>query len=258
MSTRNKLIADIVVASGGIVTQPETRNSLLGDWLDANTTRFFRLNEGTTDHYTVPNVATPGDYEFSFPLSTIETAADINVLSLFTSLIGERLQVQVNAGTGIPNTLKIATDGFTPGNGTIVVNDGKLRIITLRKSGNDFSILVNGVLDYTVTHSNPSALASSYSIILMAGKLSTASAVVGNCSGILSDFTVDTDGVLIRSYAIDDNSDTIKDSVGGFDGTVINGNPDDWGLFHKIQNGWRGKSLTVPPWDSINQELIFA
>lgn len=33
MRTQNGILADIVVASGGTVTLPATRNSLLADWL---------------------------------------------------------------------------------------------------------------------------------------------------------------------------------------------------------------------------------
>ena len=37
MSIRNKLLAEIVVAVGGTVTDPNNRNQLLRDWLDAIT-----------------------------------------------------------------------------------------------------------------------------------------------------------------------------------------------------------------------------
>lgn len=36
MNNRNKLLADIVIAAGGTVTDPNNRNQLLQDWLDAN------------------------------------------------------------------------------------------------------------------------------------------------------------------------------------------------------------------------------
>lgn len=37
MSIMNKLLADIVVAYGGTVSNPSNRNQLLRDWLDAVT-----------------------------------------------------------------------------------------------------------------------------------------------------------------------------------------------------------------------------
>ena len=36
MNNRNKLLADIVIAAGGTVTDPNNRNQLLQDWLDAS------------------------------------------------------------------------------------------------------------------------------------------------------------------------------------------------------------------------------
>lgn len=41
-------------------------------------------------------------------------------------------------------------------------------------------------------------------------------------------------------------------------GTVINGNADDWGLFKEYPTLWKGQDLTVPPWDSVDQELLKA
>ncbi len=35
MSIQNEILAEIVVAAGGTVTDPSNRNQLLRDWLDA-------------------------------------------------------------------------------------------------------------------------------------------------------------------------------------------------------------------------------
>ena len=35
MRTRNAILADIVIAVGGTVTDPDNRNQLLRDWLEA-------------------------------------------------------------------------------------------------------------------------------------------------------------------------------------------------------------------------------
>ncbi len=35
MRTQNEILADIVIASGGVVTNQNDRNSLLMDWLNA-------------------------------------------------------------------------------------------------------------------------------------------------------------------------------------------------------------------------------
>lgn len=66
-------------------------------------------------------------------------------------------------------------------------------------------------------------------------------------------------GSVIHSYAVGDNSDTIVDSVGGNNGTVINGNASDWGRFESLANGnWRGVNLSVPPWSATDQTLVVA
>ena len=50
---------------------------------------------------------------------------------------------------------------------------------------------------------------------------------------------------------------SIKEAEGY--GTIVNGNDDDWGLFDKQANGdWKGNSLAVPPWDSVDQVLVTA
>lgn len=40
--------------------------------------------------------------------------------------------------------------------------------------------------------------------------------------------------------------------------TVINGNAEDWGEFKEEPTLWKGQDLTVPPWDSVDQELLKA
>ncbi|MEH6451270.1 MAG: hypothetical protein V7765_21595 [Oleispira sp.] len=76
--------------------------------------------------------------------------------------------------------------------------------------------------------------------------------------GVIADFKLSVDGALIRNYPINDNGSTIRDLVSGQDGTVVNGNADDWGLFKENPTSWEGQNLNVPPWDSVDQELIKA
>tara|TARA_R110000744_G_scaffold380326_3_gene500748 strand:+ start:15186 stop:15677 length:492 start_codon:yes stop_codon:yes gene_type:complete len=77
-----------------------------------------------------------------------------------------------------------------------------------------------------------------------------------NFVGVISDIRVTDNGTLIRSYAMNDNSDVIVDSVNGQNGVVTNGSADDWGVFADKSTLWKGQGLTVPPWVSIDQELL--
>ena len=81
---------------------------------------------------------------------------------------------------------------------------------------------------------------------------------VGRSKGVYANLTVEGVGVLPRNYPINDDSNTIIDTVGGQIGSVVNGNPEDWGLFEKLPNGnWRGINLSAA-WDSPNQILEVA
>jgi len=221
-------------------------------------TRWFRLNEGTTDYISVPDVGVGvGDYEFKVYIATANTSKDITILSLFTENDTELLNLLVNftAGSG---TLKLVSAGVTPGNGTISIIDNKIHEIKLVKSGNDFSIFVDGTLDYTVTHADPSRLRDTYSAVIGARKMNDNSPIANHINAVMFDAEFSVGGVPSRYYPINDNSSTIIDTVSGQNGTVINGKPDDWGLFEKLPNGnWRGINLSAA-WDSPNQILEVA
>ena len=67
-----------------------------------------------------------------------------------------------------------------------------------------------------------------------------------NLSGILANLKIYDAGTLVRDYPIDDNSDTLVDMASGQDGTVINGNASDWGLYAQQATGeWLGQELVV-------------
>lgn len=224
---------------------------------NASLLRYFRLSEGGTDYLNIPSVSTPGDYMFTFKVSTSSTVADSVILALATNTFSERLWVALVSGSG-GLVIKVSTSGFTPSQGTKVINDGVIHDVRFIKQGNDFSVYVDGVLDYTVTHTDPLELAGSYSVIACAGRFFTGGTVTNHLNAVLSDLTYTSAGVLERDYPINDNGNTIRDLVSGQDGTVINPNAGDWGLFKEKPTLWEGQNLTAPPWDSVDQELIKA
>jgi len=216
--------------------------------------RFFRRNEGTTDYATAPDVTLNDDRTFKFVISTTEGSGDRTILSLFTDTIGEFFQIGIRSGN-----LKVFTDGDTTGQGSINLADGKLHRVVLNVGINgSITSTIDGISDYSVTHTTPSKLLGTFHMVIYAKQDIDAGSVSANIEAIVADIGISENSTPIRGYAIDDNSDTIKDSIGGFDGTVINGNVDDWGLFYRDGNKFVGDGLEVPPWDSVNQELIIA
>ena len=81
MPNSNKILGDIVIASGGTVTDPSNRNKLLQDWLDALTIEryFISLDSAVMQSYTISNLLTfaSGDtFEIDFVAPTGITAAN--------------------------------------------------------------------------------------------------------------------------------------------------------------------------------------
>lgn len=78
--------------------------------------------------------------------------------------------------------------------------------------------------------------------------------------GVISNVVVRNSlGTVLNNYPIDEASGaTIVDTIGGQDGTIVNGNDEDRGLFTEHPTLWKGENLTVPPWASIDQELLKA
>ena len=217
--------------------------------------RYLRLNSGGSDYYAIPDINTPSDYEIGFNINTTEVT-ESSLFAFFTASATEELRLVLNSSIGNAGALKLVSAGVTPGAGTKVINDGLTHSIRLIKSGNVFTLIIDGVIDYTINHGNPTLLASSYSVVMMASKSLTSGGVALNAKGVMYDFEYINNGVLDRVYPINDNGSVIIDTKNGQNGSVISGTVDDWGLFTKQGNGdFNGISLEVPPWASASQSL---
>jgi len=125
--------------------------------------------------------------------------------------------------------------------------------------------LTHVVFDYNASTGNATATAGSLPPVVAAVPVEQSSfdrlytkfgGTPKYLQGVLSNVEIYDSGALTRSYAINDNGNTLIDSVSAQNGTVINGNADDWGLFQQQDNGnYVGQSLIVPPWASTNQTL---
>lgn len=203
--------------------------------------RFFRRNEGTTDFISIPEITLVGDFDIRFLYLPELGGGDSRVLGRVATPDG-RIVYQP---TTDDITINTATETILFTNVGMVIDF--LNEVAISRVGTTYTSIVNGVKVEATG---------------VAFDLTLSSILAGNAFqhvvGIMADVKLSMSSTLKRSYAIDDDNDTIKDSIGGFDGTVINGNPDDRGLFEEISGGWRGQGLEVPPWDSVDQELIRA
>lgn len=199
--------------------------------------RFFRFNEGTTDYIDLPE---------------------------YSALSGDVIEFGLLAPSAVLGVTELIIEGAN--------NDSTRLTMGLSSSGNfliDFnwigSLFIDGV-NVAVNSAYP-VDGRLHHMKIITNINSDGRSITRLCAsrfgglsyrGVMANFKITRLGTSIRSYAIDDNSNTIKESVGGFDGTVVNGNTGDWGLFKEISGGWKGQGLAVPPWDSVDQELLNA
>lgn len=220
----------------------------LGFWRHKADSRYFRLNEGTTDYISIPEVVHLGDFKHTFKFMTtqaVNTSLYGTELFMKIELLGsDNGRIKLLVGNGSSWVINRNTEG-------VGFNDGLLHTATVSKVGSLYELHVDGVQEVSLTDARPVTPKFSKLLGVQGGPPSTA-------EGVLADFEVFDSGVIIRNYPINDNSNTIRDLVSGQDGTVINGNADDWGLFTEQPALWKGSGLAVPPWASSDQSLLKA
>ena len=205
--------------------------------------RYFRRNEGTTDYATIPTVTLSGDFAIEFDVLVSDfggvRAFLGDVLSSATSYVG------ITENTGHP-LIKIGGVAQTYEALTFALNE--MNKIKITRIGGVSKVTLNGVSQ----SKSASPIPDSFSQLFGTGGARFL------MKGILSNLKVWDNGALIRHYPLDDNSDTLVDKVNGQNGTVINGNPDDWGLFDRQANGdWLGQELwglpnTAATWSNFS------
>ncbi|WP_339892167.1 LamG-like jellyroll fold domain-containing protein [uncultured Alteromonas sp.] len=214
------------------------------------TKRYFRRNEGTTDYATIPEVTLTGDFVIEFDILTSSTVDFQTVFSNSSQPNELGCDIQSNGSIRVFNFN--ATGDLQP---TLVSsagwNDGKLHKVLISLVGGIPSISIDGA----VTTGSQWTTYNGAKV----NTLQKRASLGREFSGILANLKIYDNGTLVRDYPLDDNSDTIRDKANGQNGTIINGNASDWGLFDKQANGdWKGNGLSVPPWDSVDQILVTA
>jgi len=184
--------------------------------------RYFRRNEGTTDYATIPEVTLTGD----FVIELEALVGSEQPFRTFISSAARNIELRVDAsGTKFEIVGSIGALYFV--NGAPIVSGSTL-------------VPMNEFFKITISRSTAGASTSINSL------WSRGSDFANNLKGILANLKIWDNGTLIRDYPLNDNSSTIRDLANGQDGTIINGNADDWGLFDKQANGdWLGQELVV-------------
>jgi len=207
-------------------------------------TRYFRRNEGTTDYATIPAVTLAGDFVFS-----------VDILRSGTNTGGQFIFTARNSASGSYGLNLYSSGDWANGTGTISVfgfsgfpaisslSTDKLYSIKVAYTASTgvLEMYSNNVLEFTGISSPPSGLAT-------ADTMAIYGAPQGGFRlyGIVANLKIYDNGTLVRDYPINDNSSTIRDLANGQDGTIINGNAADWGLFDKQADGdWLGQELVV-------------
>lgn len=217
--------------------------------------RYFRRNEGTTDGYETSarllvDPLTHFDVEFRL-LGDVDPSGTFVAQNLGGNPSVREFQIyQINSpafiilggqSTGLATTLTAGLWRFIfDGVEVNLYNDGVLvetRVVTVGTFVDSAATFAIGV-----RHDGAS---SSYGF---------------HYAGVIADVAIRNQaGTVVNNYPIDEQAGTsITDSVGGQDGVVINGIDDDRGLFTEQPTLWKGQNLIVPPWASVDQELLKA
>ena len=207
---------------------------------------FTELSAAGGMYYIIPNLSLDGteSFEIEVEIATTDTAIK-NPLALFTDTAGEYFRLTYNFA-GAPNVVKVETSGFTPGNGIAIINDGDLHTINIHYNGstNLITLSVDGLVDYTTTHSSPSTLTRTFNVLIGAGKLTTSDSATNFLNGPIRNLRIwtggdRTTGTLARFYPLNEaTGTTIFDLSGnGQNGSTVNITDNERDLYRLNSDG---------------------
>tara|TARA_R110000772_G_scaffold229587_1_gene340448 strand:- start:305 stop:1348 length:1044 start_codon:yes stop_codon:yes gene_type:complete len=234
MRTQNKILAEIVVAKGGTVTDPQNRNSLLQDWLSAISyvRRYFVTLDPVLNSY----------YSLSTPTTYTNNSSD----SFDFSFISTGTMIVLGAGSS-PEGFFIGFEGgkLLVGNGvnrvvdSLLVNDGKLHTLYWSISSGIFSVNIDGLTRYSATLS-----ATLPKTINDFGRQDGSSSFY--FEGILSNkkFT-DSSGNTFTFALNQETSNTETAAEGGNSVTYVGIPTTNRGEFTFVDGSWVGNDLAV-------------
>lgn len=164
-----------------------------------------------------------------------------NLINLNTNDSSEDFGLRIEH-SGEQSFIKFYSSGFTPPIGTTNVQDGKLHKASARvnKTTGAYTVFLDGAVEYTGTHSNPSKIVTSYEVTI--GARVKGGTQIGYLSGIAADAKVYNDGVIVFDMPIDQNytptNNTVIDKASSNNGTFINVADGDSVFYQFINDQW--------------------
>lgn len=235
MASRNELLEQIVIAVGGIVRDPNNRNSLLEDWLLAVDNpviqRIFINNDDAAGAFY--SMATPIVMASNF---TAGTKAILPLSATNYTLIGQTasaLNYLKILSTGFAS---ISIDGDVVTSTVLATKDSKLRDYSVELNGNDFEFLEDAVIIDTITDAVAAAK------VFTINAISTSNGA-DRFDGIQADPFFDNAGT-ITSWNLDEaTANTETNNEGGNVLTYENQALDQRELFTLTDGDWVGQDL---------------
>jgi hypothetical protein len=205
--------------------------------------RYFRRNKGTDDYATTPNITMSGDVVIEFdinapPQDDNNALSFRNISALNTFGLASGRDIADNAKMRVFSSSVPVVDTAT----SMDVFDNifhKIRFeYTLATTS--FKLFVDGVEGIGAT-----TLGTDFSqtdVTTLWRDITTGDEM----AGIIANLEIFDAGILIHKWAINSNSTTETDTVGGAVLTYVDGDTDDWALFQKQATGeWVGQELVV-------------
>jgi hypothetical protein len=205
--------------------------------------RYFRRNEGTTDYATTSDITMDADVVIEFdinapPQDDNNAVSFRNVSALNTFGVASGRDLADNAKMRIFSNAVPVVDTAT----SMDVFDNifhKVRVeYTLATTS--VRVLIDGVEGIA-----PTTLGYDFSqtdILTVWRDVTTGDEM----AGIIANVEIFDAGTLIHKWAINSNSGTETDTVGGAVLTYVNGTSDQWGLFQKQATGeWVGQNIVI-------------
>ena len=171
-------------------------------------------------------------------VETTSTLASRSIITLFDSGALNKLGLQI-----VDGVVKIFSAGFTSGQGSIIINDGNLHrlSLTVDRITGLCTLLVDGVFDYSVTHSSVSNIKSDYFIAVGSEIENTSAPPIRNIDAKLANVKIEGGGGLVFDMPIDGNytptNNTVIDRASGNNGTFVSVATGDSKLFTQRSDG---------------------
>lgn len=217
--------------------------------------RYFRLNEGTTDGYEtgarlIPDPGLHFDVEFQI-LGAADGNGTIAAQSTASASSGREFMLFT-----VSNTLRIRVGG-TSNTFTTPTSAGVWRLIF---NGSTAELFKGGISVESLALSIGVASEPSATFTIGMRHNGTNSSYGFHYAGVIGNVVIRSSlGAIVNNYPINEPSGpTAFDTAGGDNAAIVSGLDTDRGRFTEQPTLWKGENLTVPPWDSVDQELLKA